>query len=154
MLGLIGFRLDAHSLLLGLTRVTPTPPSVAPHSAVRLPHVIIEQSLMPRRIRVPLIIMQRHEGSGAAVTQAAFSVNDLTATPTYLQLMQVNNPRNVPFACWALCGSQLLREEELIKRPTGQAINIVARPAQPRDVREPDLWRLDLQGVPLPQINS
>eukprot|EP00438_Fugacium_kawagutii_P019482 Skav235615 [mRNA] locus=scaffold358:94800:107242:+ [translate_table: standard] len=117
-------RFDQHASFT-ITWVTPQPHTNRADPLDLSPHLIIEQHQRSQLIAVHLTALV---GSGDAQTQSrgAFSVATLCPTATYLDLMGLDRLCARRYTCRITHDHLPIRDTELIRRPTGQAITIHA----------------------------
>eukprot|EP00438_Fugacium_kawagutii_P022440 Skav232867 [mRNA] locus=scaffold2451:243489:249386:+ [translate_table: standard] len=106
-----------------ITWVHPHPEPIGSAASDDLPHLIIEQDHRYNMISI-LLTKHRHDSHSLQTERAAFSVGDRTPTSWYFQLMQVERACRLTHVCRVLHHGQVIRDSELIRRPTGQAIQL------------------------------
>eukprot|EP00438_Fugacium_kawagutii_P012496 Skav200178 [mRNA] locus=scaffold1159:319485:324559:- [translate_table: standard] len=108
-----------------LTWVSPQPAADVMEGFDRTPHIIIEQHHREHRIAVHLTAVIG-TAPDLQVTQGVFSVLDYCPATAYIDRMELDRLCARRYICRVTHDSVPIREDEIIHRPTGQAITIRA----------------------------
>lgn len=121
-----------------LTWVSPQPSTDLLEPGV-LPHLVIEQHYLPRRIAV--VLTKVHMAFfPPLVTTAAFSVMEFSEVGTYFELMDITAHEDQRrFRCTAVCDS---RPVQITRRPTGQSIVLTLHRRASTEPMEDDVTAL------------
>eukprot|EP00438_Fugacium_kawagutii_P034014 Skav211229 [mRNA] locus=scaffold934:347778:351692:- [translate_table: standard] len=121
-----------------LTWVSPQPPTNTDEHAPDFPHLLVEQHHTPQKVGV-VLTTRANPVINVEFAQGAFSIPDRMPIDGYLQLMDVLTPCRYRFECEVSCGSLILRDSFIIRRPTGQSITISAQARNNPSVSQVDI---------------